>query len=541
MALRLEILLEAVDRLTGPLARVRASIGQVASAASRVGQGSGVGLLARSLGQVAAQAGAATSAVAGLAGRAALLGGAAATGGLLVFRSQFLGVAAQFETFSTILTTLEGDQARAAASMEWIGEFARRTPYELAQVVDAFVRLRGAGVDARQFLESVGNAAAARGRTLEQAAEAFNDAIMGEFERLKEFGIAASREGQRITLEYAVRGQQFRRVVDATNREVVASTLQAIWNAQYGGAMDNLSRTWSGMMSNLADAWSRFTLSVMNAGVFDWLKERLSELLARLDAMSADGTLQAWAERLAAGFIRAFEGMREFLLGTEQAPGAIEQARAAFEGLREWVGWLAERFGGANVALAALAVVFGGPVIAALAGLAASFITLGIVIAATPIGWLVAGIGLLAGAAVLLVRNWQPVAAFFEGLWDGITARFEAAWEAIRPITDAIGGALGRLTGSGEGALTQPAAQADRRARFSQRGALGGFPMPPGLDEMERNAANLAATAARPELRVDTGGTMRIVVEDNRVQVRGQPNNPATRYDVNQGLSMVGP
>lgn len=540
-ALRLEILLEAVDRLTAPLARTRAAIAGVAQAAQRIGQSSGAGLLGRSLGQVAEQARAATGAVAGLAGRTAAIGTGAAIGGVLAFNRSFLGVASSFEQLNVRLITATGSQERAAEAMNYLRGVAAASPQTLREVTDAYIRLQGSVRDVPRYFNAVSDAANANGRTLEQAAEAFNDATRGEFERLKEFGVNVQRENDTLTFNYTRHGEQRVAVIRNASRAMIADTLRAIWSDAHDGATERAARTWDGMVSMLRDAWDDFAKRVMDAGVFDWLKGRLSEILASIGRMAEDGRLQAFAERVAAQFLRAFEAMRTFLVGTEDAPSAIERAEILFNRIASVVNWLSERFGGANVAIAGLAVVFGGQIIAAIAALAASFVTLGIVLAATPIGWLIGAVGLLAGAAVLLVRNWQPIGAFFESLWDGITERFAAAWEAIRPIVDAIGGALGRLTGSGEGALTQPAAQAERRQRFGGRGALGGFPMPPGLEEMERNAAAAANLAQRPELRVETGGRVEIVVEDNRVQTRARPNDPGTRYDVRQGLSMVQP
>ena len=48
---------------------------------------------------------------------------------------------------------------------------------------------------------------------------------------------------------------------------------------------------------------------------------------------------------------------------------------------------------------------------------------LGAVMAATPIGWLIAGIAALVIAGTLLYRNWEKVKAFFTNLWESPTAR----------------------------------------------------------------------------------------------------------------------
>jgi hypothetical protein len=539
---RLEILLEAVDRATAPILRARQAVGAVAQAAGRLGQASGVGLLGRALGQVVGRANDLAGALVHVGSRAALLGGAAAVGGIALFRRQFLSTATQFERFSTILEVLEGDAERAGRAMSWVQDFARRTPYELDQVVDAFVRLRGAGVDASQFLEAVGNAAAARGRSLEDAAEAFNAALMGETERLRAFGIAARREGKRISFEYVVQGQRFRRVVDANNQAMIASTLGAIWNAQYPGAMDKLSQTWDGMVSNLADAWSRFTLAVMNAGVFDWLKDRLARLLETVERLAADGTLARWAQLLADRFVQLFAATERFLIGVDGAPATIQPVWQAIETLAGWVNWLGDTFGWTETVLGLLILKFGAPLLRALAAFGMAIKVLGIVLAATPIGRIVTGIALAAG---LIVKYWEPIAGFFRGVWDTIIGIFQGAWEVIQGIVEAVRSALQFVLGARDEAAAPVATPEQRRANWRDRGRLSGFPMPEGLAEAEAEAAAEAAAeeAARRggAVRVDTGGTLRIELDDRRTRVTGRPNDPGTRYSVDQGLVMGAP
>jgi TP901 family phage tail tape measure protein len=50
---------------------------------------------------------------------------------------------------------------------------------------------------------------------------------------------------------------------------------------------------------------------------------------------------------------------------------------------------------------------------------------LGSAILATPIGWLIGGLALAAGAAWLLWENWEQIAAYLGGLWDEVTAAFD--------------------------------------------------------------------------------------------------------------------
>jgi hypothetical protein len=537
-----------------------------------------------------------------VATRAGLLAGAAAGVGLLAGRA-FVNTAAEFERFTAILEVLEGDAARARASMAWVQDFATRTPYELGQVTDAFVRLRGAGVDSRRFLESVGNAAAARGKSLDQAAEAFNDAITGEFERLKEFGITASRTGERVTLEYAVNGRQFRQTVMANNRAMVAETLNAIWNRQYPGAMARLSRTWDGMVSNLRDAWARWQLAVMDAGVFAFLQSRLEGVLATVNTMAANGQLQEWAVATSAALVRGFVAVEDFILGQRQVleagdgagpvvirtgsiferlGNALRSAGEAFDALRARLEPIIGPFTALDAALVGVGVVLAGPLIGSLAALAAAVLALGAALVATPLGWAILAIGALAAAALLLWEHWDGVTAWFQAQWEGLPGPVQAAiailtapirglvalaqmlidaWEPITAFFVGLGGGIERalngaaeaaerllnllpsLPGGGQsptGAVNDPAAQQRRR----QNGATGGARPIPGFDPpriedlpavMGQGVGPSSAVGGGGG-RIDTGGTLRIRIEDGRVTGAGRMNDPRQQVDVDQGM-----
>lgn len=51
---------------------------------------------------------------------------------------------------------------------------------------------------------------------------------------------------------------------------------------------------------------------------------------------------------------------------------------------------------------------------------------------ANPIGLIIVGIMALVAAAVLIIKYWEPIKAFFSGLWNGIKSGLSSAWEFIK-------------------------------------------------------------------------------------------------------------
>lgn len=300
-----------------------------------------------------------------LTGKLALLGGA----GLWFVKSQLVDTAAQFEKFKTVLETVEGSSDKAKTSMDWVSSFATKTPYELDQVMESFVRLRTYGLDPTNgLLKTLGDTASAMGKPIMQAVEAIADAVTGENERLKEFGITSETRGDKTRYSYTDKaGKQQYKIVDKYNRKMIESTLLAIWNEKYGGAMDKQSKTWAGMVSNLADQWTRFKVTVMDAGLFDWLKGKLGNLLATLDRMAADGSLQRLAEdigsKLKDGFTAAWAAGQAFARVLQQLGIAIS--------------WLASSMGGYENLAMAVTALMAGKMLISVASLTASIFSLG--------------------------------------------------------------------------------------------------------------------------------------------------------------------
>lgn len=227
--------------------------------------------------------------------------GTIAAGALFALGKGVIETSAQFEGFETSLETIEGSAAKAKSSMDWITKFAAKTPYELAGVTEAFIKLRSYGMDPMDgTLSTLGDTASAMNKTLDQAVEAFADASTFQFERLKEFGITSSQKGDQVTFSWTKNGKQLTKVVKK-NGEEIRKFLIENFGERFNGAMIRQSKTWNGMMSNLADAWSNFQRRIGDAGFFELMKSKLAGLMDYLGKLADDGTLDRWAKNFSTG------------------------------------------------------------------------------------------------------------------------------------------------------------------------------------------------------------------------------------------------
>ncbi len=373
------------------------------------------------------------------------------------FKSQFVDTAVDFEKFRTILQTTEGSVEGANKAMDWVSDFASRTPYDLAQVTDAFVKLRAYGMDPTTgLMKTLGDTSAAMGKDVMQAVEAIADAVTGENERMKEFGIKASTKGEVTSYTYTnAAGEQVTKDVEKGNRAMIQSTLEAIMNEKYAGAMDKLSRTWGGMMSNLGDQWTRFTNTVMAAGLFDWMKGKLDGLLTQFNAMADSGELQKWADVTG----RKLKAFFEWAWEAGAAVAAFTRKLADFVG-----GWknLALILVGLKLAPLALALLqlglafgkagFGiGKFLLNFLGLGGGLKMVGARIGAFlaamgPVGWTIAAVAaVIGGAAYLIWRNWNTIWPKIEPSYNRVVDAFGSLGDRLAPAWETLKGWMSKI------------------------------------------------------------------------------------------------
>lgn len=205
------------------------------------------------------------------------------------------GVAAEVESLNGQLVTLTGNRQSAAAVYADIERFAADTPFQLNEVVQAYVKLKNLGLDPSEAaLRSYGNTAVAMGKSLDQLIEAVADASTFEFERLKEFGIRAAQQGDTVRFTFQGVTTEVRR-----NADDIQSYLRGLGDEKFGDAMAQQMSTLSGVASNLQDAIagltndlagkSGFSEALRDAGT--WLTGLLNQLRgapADVDAAAAE-------------------------------------------------------------------------------------------------------------------------------------------------------------------------------------------------------------------------------------------------------------
>lgn len=297
----------------------------------------------------------------------------------------------EFENFRTVLTTFLGSSEKANKELGRLTKLADNLPQDLADVTNAFTILTRNGIDtSSKSLTAFSNIATANGKSLTQLGEAVADALTGEFERLKEFGIKVSKENDQFVARI---GDQQVALASSSTQLVAQLKLLGAEGGRFGGAAAANANTLVQAFSNLRGATNAASIAFME-GFAPALKEIV-------------------------------KGATEFLKTNKEIIQTIGT------GLGAAVKAIAERFTSYATALGLVAVGFVGYKTAMLAatiaqkGFNLSLIATKAALMRTGIGVLVVGFGELVYQISQAIEKNGGFAKTFDDLWSGIKNFFE--------------------------------------------------------------------------------------------------------------------
>jgi hypothetical protein len=304
-SLDLSIILKLVDKVTAPLKGVVGGFGKVkGSADAAIASVSRFERVSSAVQRTTDR----LSSMVGMAGKASAALAAVGGVGVGAMATNATNVTADFESMGVVLDTLyRGDQQQIGKAKDFLKDFMQESPFETASITEGFNRLKAYGIDPMDgSLRTMGDTAAAMGKDIMSAVEMMADAIMGENERLKEFGIKGSaiQGTDYIQYEYTDKnGIQQKLQVLKNDRAQIQRVLTQILNDNYGGAQAKLAKTWKGLTSNTKDALNNLQMQFMNAGLFDFMKDGLQDKLNMITELSKSGKVEEWGKK-AADFMR---------------------------------------------------------------------------------------------------------------------------------------------------------------------------------------------------------------------------------------------
>lgn len=236
---------------------------------------------------------------------------------IVTFGKAVLDTTAKFQKFEAVLQNTLGSESAAAQALETIKNFATTTPFAVDEVTASFVKLANQGFKPTVTeLRALGDLAASTGKSFDQLTEAILDAQVGEFERLKEFGVRAKVQGDQVTFTFKGVETQVKNTSESIRQYVLS-----LGDAEgVSGAMAKISQTLGGRISELGDNIEQLRLAIgdQTSGVFatsiTWLNE-----FVRLATLAAKSTAQIRGEVSDSTIGNAIEQNRKQVLELAEA------------------------------------------------------------------------------------------------------------------------------------------------------------------------------------------------------------------------------
>ena len=161
----------------------------------------------------------------------------------------------EFAKYEAVLRNTLGSQDAAADSMKRLQQLAADTPYSLQEWTEGYIKLINRGIKPTNTeLMQMGDIAASQGKTLDQFIEALLDAMTGENERLKEFGIRANAAGDKV--KFTFKGVTTE--VEKSDSAIVNYVLSLGKLQGVAGGMAVQMNELAGQESNLGDTMDSF-------------------------------------------------------------------------------------------------------------------------------------------------------------------------------------------------------------------------------------------------------------------------------------------
>ena len=211
----------------------------------------------------------------------------------------------EFEKFNVSLEVLYGSADKAKQKMDWIIEFAKKTPFELPELVQATINLKAFGLEAENWAEKIGNLAAGTNKPIDQAVDALGKLASG-------LNGIAIRQFQYMGISrqmWAEQGIAFNSMGSAlAGTEEMLGALSNIIEGRFGGLMQRQSQTMGGMLTNLQDFLSIVRME-LGKTIFEEMKGDLGAIVGFVEELSESGKMNEWVQTLSRSFADLYDAL----------------------------------------------------------------------------------------------------------------------------------------------------------------------------------------------------------------------------------------
>jgi hypothetical protein len=198
---------------------------------------------------------------------------------------QIFETTAKFQGYESVLKNTLGSQQEAEKALNLIKDTAKGTVFSVDELTASYLKFANRGIKLTGAeITKLADIAASQGKSFDQLTEAVLDAQTGEFERLKEFGIRASKSGDQVTFAFKGVNTTIKNTPEAINALIASyGDLQGVQ-----GSNITQMETLNGRMSNIGDTVDELFVKIGKAllPVFNFLLDVVVSVVAGLSTLA---------------------------------------------------------------------------------------------------------------------------------------------------------------------------------------------------------------------------------------------------------------
>jgi len=232
--------------------------------------------------------------------------------GLKRLMSSFLDTARTMENYQVRLKVLLGSTEKGNKLFKDMRDYASKVPFTFQDIMGAATQLAGimgGSVDRiNQWIPLIGDLAAATGLSIQKTTEQVSrmySAGAASADLFRERGVLAML-GFQAGVSYSA---------EETRKKLIEAWTKS--DSSFRGATKEMAKTWDGLMSMMEDAWTDLRDMIMKAGIYDALKQALSDVNEGLRMWIANNKeliqqkIPVWVER----FKQELKDIKSLLIG----------------------------------------------------------------------------------------------------------------------------------------------------------------------------------------------------------------------------------
>jgi hypothetical protein len=327
------------------------------------------------------------------------------------------------EGYKVQLETAVKDTEKAGILMADAVKFANKTPFETGEIVQATATMESYGISSQRWLTDIANMSGATNKSISQGTEAMADAAIGEFERMKEFGIRKDDIMLASAKKYG-EGVVFDSTGHMLDQEKMMDVLQTIMQEKFAGGAEKLAGTAKGLWSTVTGVTKSSLAKIVGmqedgtvkqGSLYMQLKNNIKKAADQLLKWQQDGTFEKIGNKV-----------------TETVNNIIKTVKWAFDFIKKHkdvIEFILVIAGTLYTVIKAISIAK-----TVLTALNTVWLILNGTLALTPLGWIVIAITAVVAAGYLLYKNWDKIKVKAGELWEGIKRAFSPIAEYFSGI-----------------------------------------------------------------------------------------------------------